>query len=211
MLITRESTLKDCVRQLTVYFSSRNNATLFPSKTPHDLRGKIIRVGLVITPIATCDQIGGGYAGTEIEMMEAIASVLNFRIVYNSSNELKRRTDSEYDDWTAAYGPWKTVLLRVLSGEVDIAMGGFNILSTRFDKVDYTQPYAKDNFRFYATNDMKSSHQIVGWIRSMVLQMVVVHGFASLTMYQLRPRKNRRKGDFGSTAIMVRKSNQTPW
>jgi len=91
--------------EVSLIFRFRNDTLAISSKHHHGLNGKIIRAVVVVAPIATCKRVGGGYAGAEIEMMEAIASALNITLEYNSSMELSRENDSQHAALEGGYGP----------------------------------------------------------------------------------------------------------
>jgi len=91
----------------------------------------------------------------------------------------------------------------LLSGDIDIGLGGFTMISEQMNRHGYTQPFAMDTFRFYATSDLKLSGHNEGWMSLMVFEMMAVHIFTSLAMHHVRPNVNRREVDFGTTAILV--------
>jgi len=180
------------------------NERVFQPKVPHDLKGKVITVGVVISPMATCHRTGSGLAGIEIDMLESMASALNFTTVYKLSGDLMRKNDSELAKREDLYGPWGTVLLRIFAGEIDIAMGGFILVHLLNSSLGSTQPYAQDSYMFFATNDKVLSARTEVLIGIIILQMIIVHTFTSTAMHFLRQTPKGRRGDFGATAIMVR-------
>jgi len=74
-----------------------------------------------------CNRIGGGYAGLDIEIIEAMASELNFTVIYVRAQDLKTERDVDTIPWRNNYGLWKVLHLRAISGDVDITLGALAI------------------------------------------------------------------------------------
>jgi len=167
------------------------------------LHGKVINIGLVVAPIATCHRIGGGFAGVEVELIDAMASALNFTANYQSSTVLARENDSQLAPWKGSSGPWQTILIRLLSGEVNVGIGAFILWKKLFEDFECTQPFDKDKYTFYATSDVILAGATERWIGIMTLQMIIAHTFISLAIHLLRRKFLGRKENLGHTAITV--------
>jgi len=185
-----------------IFHIFRNNTPLLPLKIPKDLDGKPLNVGVVVISPYICDRVGGGYFGLDIEIIEAMASVLNFTVRYLRSDELEKPNDSLGIPWKGTVGPWKSVLLRVLSRDVDIAIGNFVLRPERIADFGYTPPYTRDVVRFFVTSDPILS-RTTDKVEAIILRVVAVHIFISLMMYLLKDSTGQRRGDLGATALMV--------
>jgi len=155
------------------------------------------------TPPYTCKRVGGGYTGVDVEMMEAMAEVLNFTLDYFLVERLRGRNESEGDYWKGHVGPWKTILLRAVEGEIEIALGGFTLEPEAIDMLGYTPSYYRDSAGFFATSDLVLGHDMGGWIAMALPLAFLVQFCTAVAMFFLERRPNRRR-DFGGVAIMVR-------
>jgi len=192
-------------------FYYRNNIHLFPPKLRHDLNGKVIKVGVVENPPALYRRIGGGFAGLDIEMIDAMASALNFKAQFFPASDLIKENDGPLAiPYKTYYGPWKTVMLRTIAGDVSIGIGGMLLSHHQIGDIGYTQIYARDNFEFFATNDPILSTRAERWIALVIFVMVFVLMSTSLPMNLLRHRSSREgEVDCGRTVIMVGTSHGT--
>jgi len=135
--------------------------------------------------------------------MEVMASALNYTAVYTLSSNLLKENESEAIEWRGLYGPWKAVLLRTLSGEIDVALGGFVLAPDINDDFSFTYTYSTDTFQFYATNGSISSGRTETWVAGIILHMIMISAFISLAMHPLRRKMRGRGADFGATGIMI--------
>jgi len=176
-----------------IRFLVRNNATLFPSKEPHNLKGREIRIGAVVAPISTCSRVGGGIAGPETQIIDAMASALNFTAIFIASENMIKRKDFAIDHWKTMDGPWRTVLLETFAGNVDIAMGGYLLWPEMTDDFTFIYPFATDALRFYATNDKIVSYFTENTVGNMILQMTIVLTISALSLHHLERNKVTKK------------------
>jgi len=186
---------------------SRKNFQLLPPKSPHNFHGKVIKVALAENPPYTCNRIGGGFAGIDIEIIDYIAESLNLKAKYIPVMDLKRYDDESLDIvYKGYYGDWKLILLRTLSEEVNVGSGGLALTNALIGNVGYTQAYMTDSIEFFATDDMELSNRIELRIAFIVVPMALVLICTSLTVHLSHRRgdSKRKERDFGSTALMVR-------
>ena len=182
----------------------RKRKPLFPQKVPHDLNGKLINVGLVIMPAVTCNQVGGGYAGPQIDLMTSMEKAYNFTAVYITPDNLRTQNELEPDRLEGSAGSWRAILGATLSGEVSIAAGGFVLWPTLIDDFGYTQTLTQNTFSFFVTNNLILSNRTEGWIWIITLEMITVQLVTALAMHLLARRTDRRNNNSTSTAMMVR-------
>lgn len=159
--------------QIITHLASRNNTPLFRLDTPNFLHGTFVKVGGIIAPPYVCDRTDGGFAGVDIDVLEATGTALNFSVVYILSEDLRKENESEDTLWRGRRGPWNTILLRLESGEIDIGVGGFFLTPERIAALGYIHPYGTDSSQFFATQDLITSNKIGIWIGFVVVLMVL--------------------------------------
>ena len=181
----------------------RYNESLFPLKLPHNLNGKAFKVGALVTEPFVCNRIGGGYAGLDIDIIEAMASALNFTIAYINAEDLRKDSDEKVTHWRNNYGLWKVLYLRALAGEIDVGIGRLTLRPDLVDDLGYTQPYLRNAVEFFVTQDLVLANEMKHWVAMVVIRMAVVHMCVSLAINLIKLAIKRGKRDFGATAIMV--------
>lgn len=144
------------VRKINACISGRfvNSTKLFPKKIPANLNSCPIRVRPVIgLPYVSAPKINLEFKnGIDIDIIDAIAQIANFSIVYSLSNVsydwglINNRTDGTGLMWS------------LLKGEVDIGMNGLMATNERFKYLDISRFYHIEKLSWYVPHAKKRTY-----------------------------------------------------